>query len=69
MKRTPREPVRPRPVERVELDTGRQNKLLSEIKNIQTVITCTGLEDFVNNNFQITKAMKVEQGTVTVLEA
>lgn len=52
-----------------ELDTGRQNKLLSEIKNIQTVITCTGLEDFVNNNFQITKAMKVEQGTVTVLEA
>ena len=42
---------------------------MSEIKNIQTVITCTGLEDFVNNNFQITKAMKVEQGTVTVLEA
>lgn len=47
-----------------ELDGSRQNHLLSAIKNIQTLITCTGLEDFVNNRFQIDKIFKVVEGTV-----
>lgn len=47
-----------------ELDSSRQNHLLSSIQNIQTLITCTGLDDFVNNRFQIDKVFKVVDGTV-----
>lgn len=47
-----------------ELDGHRQNHLLSAINNIQTLITCTGLEDFVNNRFQIDKIFHVVEGTV-----
>lgn len=47
-----------------ELDASRQNHLLSAIQNIQTLITCTGLDDFVNNRFQIDKVFKVVEGTV-----
>ena len=31
-----------------ELDSSRQNYLLESIHNIQTMITCTGLDDFVS---------------------
>lgn len=48
-----------------ELDGGRQNQLLSAIQDIQTMITCTGLDDFVNNRFHIDKIFKVTEGTVT----
>lgn len=48
-----------------ELDGERQNHLLSAINHIQTMITCTGLEDFVNNRFQIDKLYRVVEGTVT----
>ena len=48
-----------------ELDGERQNHLLSAINHIQTMITCTGLEDFVNNRFQIDKLYHVVEGTVT----
>lgn len=47
-----------------ELDNKRQNQLLAGIHHIQTVITCTGLEDFVNERFQIDKVFRVENGTV-----
>lgn len=47
-----------------ELDGERQNHLLSAINHIQTMITCTGLEDFVNNRFQIDKLFRVVDGTV-----
>ncbi len=47
-----------------ELDNSRQNQLLAGIHHIQTVITCTGLEDFVNNRFQINKIFRVINGTV-----
>lgn len=47
-----------------ELDSNRQNYLLQTIGNIQTIITCTGLDDFVNNNFQINKVIKVSNGTI-----
>ena len=47
-----------------ELDGERQNHLLSAINHIQTMITCTGLEDFVNNRFQIDSLFRVVDGTV-----
>lgn len=48
-----------------ELDSNRQHYLLESINNIQTVITCTGLEEFVNNRFHIDKVYKVVEGVVT----
>lgn len=48
-----------------ELDSNRQNYLLNSIGDIQTIITCTGLDDFVNNRFEINKVFKVVDGTVT----
>ena len=47
-----------------ELDSSRQNYLLECIKNIQTVITCTGLDEFVNHRFNIDRIFKVTDGTV-----
>ena len=38
-----------------ELDSSRQNYLLKSIKEIQTLITCTGLDDFVNHQFRINR--------------
>ncbi len=48
-----------------ELDRNRQNYLLESIKDIQTIITCTGLEEFINNRLKINKIYKVVNGTVT----
>jgi DNA replication and repair protein RecF len=47
-----------------ELDSGRQNFLLNSIGDIQTIITCTGLDEFINNRFAINKIFKVINGTV-----
>ena len=47
-----------------ELDSGRQEHLLSGISHIQTVITCTGLDDFVSNQFHINKVFRVIKGEV-----
>ena len=49
-----------------ELDSNRQNYLLNSIKNIQTMITCTGLDDFVDKRFQINKIFKIENGSIIV---
>lgn len=48
-----------------ELDSNRQNYLLNNIGSIQTIITCTGLDDFVNNRFEINKVFNVVNGTVS----
>jgi len=47
-----------------ELDSNRQNYLLNSIGDIQTIITCTGLDDFINNRFEINKIFKVTDGCV-----
>lgn len=47
-----------------ELDSNRQKYLLDSIGNIQTIITCTGLDDFVNDRFKINKVFKVSNGTI-----
>ena len=48
-----------------ELDSSRQNYLLDSISDIQTLITCTGLDDFISHQFQINKVFQVVQGTVS----
>lgn len=47
-----------------ELDSNRQNYLLNSIGDIQTIITCTGLDEFINNRFEINKIFRVENGKV-----
>ena len=47
-----------------ELDSSRQNYLLNSITDIQTIITCTGLEEFVKNRFHINKIFQVIEGEV-----
>ena len=48
-----------------ELDSNRQNFLLNSISDIQTIITCTGLEEFVKNRFEVNKVFHVVDGHVT----
>lgn len=48
-----------------ELDSSRQNYLLNSIGDIQTIITCTGLEEFVNNRFEINRIFKVSDAKVS----
>lgn len=47
-----------------ELDSSRQNYLLQSIHNIQTVITCTGLDELIENNFSIDKVFRVTEGKI-----
>ena len=47
-----------------ELDKHRQNYLLDSIRDVQTLITCTGLDDFVNHRFSINKILHVDKGHV-----
>ena len=49
-----------------ELDSNRQNYLLKSINDIQTLITCTGLDEFVNNQFKINRVFKVIDGHVGI---
>ena len=47
-----------------ELDSNRQNYLLNSINDVQTIITCTGLDEFINNRFNINSVFKVIDGKV-----
>lgn len=47
-----------------ELDGSRQNYLLNSISNVQTIITCTGLDEFISNRFDINRIFKVKDGYV-----
>lgn len=47
-----------------ELDSHRQNYLLNNIGDIQTIITCTGLDEFINNRFEIDKIYRVSNGII-----
>ncbi len=48
-----------------ELDRQRQTHLLNNIGDIQTIITCTGLEEFINRSFEYHKIFHVAEGRVT----
>ena len=47
-----------------ELDSTRRNALLDSINNIQTIITCTGYDDFIKERLQVDKIYKVTKGSV-----
>lgn len=47
-----------------ELDDLRQSYLIHNIKNIQTIITCTGIEDFINSEIKMDNMIKIEGGKV-----
>lgn len=47
-----------------ELDSNRQNYLLNSIRQVQTMITCTGLDDFIDRQFHMNKVFKVVEGKV-----
>lgn len=47
-----------------ELDSNRQNYLINSIEDIQTLITCTGLDEFVNSRIIINKIFNVSNGKV-----
>ena len=47
-----------------ELDSSRQTYLLDDIRDIQTMITCTGLDDLVSHRFHMDRIFRVENGTV-----
>lgn len=43
-----------------ELDSNRQNYLLNSIGDIQTIITCTGLDEFIDSRIQIDTVYRVK---------
>lgn len=47
-----------------ELDNKRQHYLLDSIHDIQTLITCTGIDDFVDNKFKLNRVFNVIDGKV-----
>jgi DNA replication and repair protein RecF len=47
-----------------ELDSKRQKFLLDYLGDIQTIITCTGLDEFVGERFKMDKVFEVCEGTV-----
>ncbi len=47
-----------------ELDGKRQNSLIKSIGNIQTVITCTGIEDHIKKISSETKIFNVKKGKI-----
>ncbi len=48
-----------------ELDVKRREALIDEIKDIQTIITCTGYDDFIKEQVTINKVYNVVNGTIT----
>ena len=48
----------------LELDKNRQNYLLDNINDTQTMITCTGLDEFVKNRFSLHSVFEVIDGKV-----
>ena len=51
-----------------ELDSNRQNFLLDSIGDVQTMITCTGLDEFVNSRLKVDRVFNVTNGSITMQE-
>lgn len=47
-----------------ELDSNRRNYLLDSIKDIQTVVTCTGYDDFIKSRLTIDRIYEVVKGNI-----
>lgn len=51
-----------------ELDSTRRNALLESISDIQTIITCTGYDDFIKERISIDRIYKIDKGNVLLTE-
>ena len=49
-----------------ELDRSRQNFLLDSISGIQTIITCTGIEEFINSRLTLDRIFRIIQGKISI---
>ncbi len=47
-----------------ELDSRRREALLNSIKDIQTIITCTGYDDFIKQRINVDKIYKISNGKI-----
>jgi DNA replication and repair protein RecF len=47
-----------------ELDSNRQHQLLNRIQGVQTMLTCTGLDEFVGKRVAMDRIFRVENGVV-----
>lgn len=52
-----------------ELDRNRQNYLLDSIHDIQTIVTCTGLEEFIDSRLTLDRVFRIVDGTVSLENA
>ena len=50
-----------------ELDKNRQSDLLDNLLDTQTIITCTGLDEFVKNRFMLNTVYKVKNGSIELI--
>lgn len=51
-----------------ELDSSRKHYLLESIKDIQTIVTCTGYDDFIKSRLIVDRIYKVVNGKVELLK-
>ena len=49
-----------------ELDRSRQNYLLDSIYDIQTIITCTGIEEFIDSRLTLDRIFRIVQGKIVM---
>jgi DNA replication and repair protein RecF len=47
-----------------ELDSKRRDALLGSIDDIQTIITCTGYDDFIKERLKVDKVYKISEGNI-----
>ena len=50
-----------------ELDNNRKHYLLDSIRDIQTIVTCTGYDDFIKSRLIINRIYKVVNGEVELM--
>ena len=48
-----------------ELDRNRQKQLIRSLKDVQTIITCTGMDEFIEEQLGDVKRLHVEDGKIT----
>lgn len=51
-----------------ELDASRQKYLISCIQDVQTIVTCTGMDEFIDNRLKIDCIFNVAAGSITKRE-
>lgn len=51
-----------------ELDSSRQSDLLDSIGSIQTIVTCTGLDDLIGGRLKIDRVFRVSEGKADIVK-